>query len=84
MSEKQQPEMGQLLPMREKLWDEMNDSERIKKMRDEIILLHTRLGRVIGAVDVANNHIHAPNGDVMVSANRLHNEPNGFKRQPLR
>ena len=72
--------------MRDKTWDEMDDAQRMEKMREEVRYLRRLVTDQSGIIRKLTRHQHAQDGAIMAPLNNRDDEdrPRGYFYDPLK
>ncbi len=63
------------LPMREKLWTERSDTEKLEALRQQVVTLTHQLGSALETVHALRRHQHDGKGALMVPLEDDFNKP---------
>ena len=72
--------------VREKFWEEMDDAQRMAKMREEVRYLRRLVTNMESTINSLRRHQHAQDGALMIPLKRIENEdrPRGYFYDPLK
>lgn len=69
------------LPSREKYWDELNDQQKVDRMRQEVKSMQRQLTSTVVMMEKLMNHQHSiANGEILTSLQTRNDQPEGYRR----